>query len=126
MIINLLKQETIKFIIVGFFNTFHYYIWYLLFTEVLLINYLVGHIMAFLISMVGSYYLNTYFTYQSKPSWRKFFQFPLTYVVNITVSTSALYILRDLLQLDNRIAPLLASGVAIPFTFVISRKILKS
>ena len=123
---TILKQETIKFIIVGFFNTFHYYVWYLLFTEILNINYLIGHIIAFLISMVGSFYLNTYFTYRSKPSWRKFFQFPLTYVVNIAVSTSALYILRELFQFDNKIAPLLAAGAAIPFTFIISRKILKS
>ncbi|WP_239421760.1 GtrA family protein [Bacillus sp. CGMCC 1.16541] len=120
------KNETIKFIIVGFVNTFHYYLWYLLFTEGLSIHYLVGHWLSFLISMVGSFYLNTYFTYQSKPSWKKFFQFPLTYVVNITVSTSALYILTEWLQIDNKLAPLLASGAAIPFTFLLSRKILKS
>ncbi|KIL46627.1 hypothetical protein KP77_27540 [Jeotgalibacillus alimentarius] len=123
---RLMQNETIKFIMVGFFNTFHYYLWYLLFTEVLTIHYIVGHWLAFLISMVGSFYLNTYFTYRTKPSWRKFFQFPLTYVVNISVSTGALYILTEWMQIDNKIAPLLASGVAIPFTFVISRKILKT
>ncbi|MBM7701313.1 GtrA family protein [Metabacillus iocasae] len=123
---KILKNETIKFIIVGFFNTFHYYVWYLLFTELWSIHYLIGHWFAFLISMVGSFYLNTYFTYRSKPSWKKFFQFPLTYVVNISVSTSALYVLTEWLHIDNKLAPLLASGIAIPFTFLISRKILKS
>lgn len=123
---NMMKNETIRFILVGFFNTFHYYLWYLLFTEVLSIHYLIGHWLAFLISMVGSFYLNTYFTYRSKPSWKKFFQFPLTYVVNITVSTGALYILKEWLQFDNTLAPLIAAGAAIPFTFIISRKILKS
>ncbi|MBU8881131.1 GtrA family protein [Bacillus sp. FJAT-29790] len=121
-----LKSETIKFILVGFFNTFHYYLWYLLFTEVLNLYYLAGHWLAFLISMVGSFYLNTYFTYRSKPSWRKFFQFPLTYVVNITVSTSALYLLKEWLKFDNKFAPILAAAAAIPFTFIISRKILKT
>ncbi|MGX2961712.1 GtrA family protein [Peribacillus sp. JNUCC 23] len=119
-------SETIRFILVGFFNTLHYYLWYLLFTEVLSIHYLIGHWLAFLISMVGSFYLNTYFTYQSKPSWKKFFQFPLTYVVNLAVSTSALYVLKEWLQFDNTFAPLLAAGAAIPFTFIISRKILKA
>lgn len=122
----ILQNETMKFILVGFFNTFHYYVWYLLFTEALAIHYLFGHWIAFIISMVGSFYLNTYFTYRSKPSWKKFFQFPLTYVVNITISTSALYILKEWLHFDNRIAPLFAAGLAIPFTFIISRKILKS
>ncbi|MFC4402950.1 GtrA family protein [Gracilibacillus xinjiangensis] len=121
-----LANETLKFIIVGFFNTFHYYVWYLLFTELFHIYYLAGHWLAFLISMIGSFYLNTYFTYKSKPSWRKFFQFPLTYIVNIAVSTIALYIFKEWLDFDNKIAPLLASGMAIPFTFFISRKILKS
>ncbi|MGE8080442.1 GtrA family protein [Peribacillus loiseleuriae] len=121
-----IRSETIRFILVGFFNTLHYYLWYLLFTEVLSIYYIIGHWLAFLISMVGSFYLNTYFTYRSKPSWKKFFQFPLTYVVNLAVSTSALYVLKEWLQLDNAFAPLLAAGAAIPFTFIISRKILKA
>ncbi|RKQ34391.1 GtrA family protein [Oceanobacillus halophilus] len=123
---TIFRTESIKFVLVGFFNTIHYYAWYLLFTEPLAIYYLIGHWMAFVISMIGSFYLNTYFTYRSKPSWKKFFQFPLTYLVNIAVSTSALYIFREWVGLDNKIAPLLAAGMAIPFTFVISRKILKS
>lgn len=121
-----INSEPIKFIIVGCFNTLHYYLWYLLFTEWFNIYYIIGHISAFLISMVGSFFLNTYFTYRAKPSLKKFFQFPLTYVVNVTVSTVSLYVLRDWLQMDNKIAPLLAAGVAIPFTFILSRKILKT
>lgn len=118
--------ESIKFVIVGVINTIHYYVWYLLLTEYFSIYYIFGHIIAFLISMIGSFYLNSYFTYRTKPSWKKFFQFPLTYVVNITVSTSALFVLREFFHLNNKIAPLLAAGLAIPFTFFISRKILKS
>lgn len=121
-----LSHSTVKFIIVGFINTFHYYCWYLLFTSVFSIYYIFSHWLAFLISMVGSFYLNTYFTFRSKPSWKKFFQFPLTYVVNIVVSTSALFILREYLHIGNKFAPLIAAGFAIPFTYMISRKILKT
>lgn len=124
--LSLLKNETMKFIVVGVFNTIHYYGWYMLFTELLSIHYLVAHWSAFLISMIGSFYLNTYFTYQSKPSWKKFFQFPLTYVVNISVSTLALYLLTEIFHIDNKVAPLIASSAAIPFTFIISKKILKT
>lgn len=120
-----LTNETIRFIIVGFINTFHYYLWYLLFTGLIQIPYIISHIVAFLISMIGSFYLNTYFTYGTKPSLKKFFQFPLTYIVNIVVSTSSLYVLVDMFNMNNKIAPLLASAIAIPFTFIISRKILK-
>lgn len=121
-----LRNETIRFILVGFFNTFHYYLWYLLFTEICNLYYIFSHWAAFVISMVTSFYLNSYFTYRVKPTFKKFFQFPLTYVVNIVVSTSALYILKEWLTFDHKLAPLLASGIAIPFTFLVSRRILKS
>lgn len=120
-----INGEALRFILVGIVNTFHYYLWYLLFSEVWGLQFIIGHWTAFCISMVGSFYLNTYFTYRTKPSWKKFFQFPFTYVVNIAISTGALYALREWVHLDNRVAPLLATGIAIPFTFVISRRILK-
>jgi putative flippase GtrA len=123
---SITENETIKFVVVGFFNTFHYYMWYLLFTEVFMIQYLIGHWSAFFISMVGSFYLNTYFTYRTKPTWKKFFQFPLTYIVNITVTSSMLFLFKEWIQLNNKLSPLLAAGLAIPFTFIISRKILKT
>ncbi|WP_433745068.1 GtrA family protein [Falsibacillus pallidus] len=117
-------NQIIRFIIVGCINTLTYYILYLLFQSVLGIYYLASHIMAFLISMVGSFYMNSYFTYKTKPTLKKFLQFPLTYVVNITVTTSAIYILVELFHWNEQISPLLASLLAIPFTFAISRFIL--
>jgi putative flippase GtrA len=117
-------KQVIKFGIVGVINTLDYYLLYLLFQSVLSIYYLYAHILAFLISMVGSFYMNSYFTYKTKPTLKKFLQFPLTYVVNIVVSTSAIYILVDLMKMNQKISPLLASLIAIPFTFALSRYIL--
>jgi putative flippase GtrA len=118
-------KEIIRFVIVGFINTFNYYVLYLLFNEVFQLHYGVAHILAFVISMVGSFYLNSYFTYKTKPTLKKFLRFPLTYIVNITVTTSSIFLLVEVMKLDDNIAPLLASVIAIPFTFIISRKILK-
>lgn len=120
---TLLKQAT-RFVIIGFINTGNYYVLYLFLYMVLHAHYMAAHIAAFGISMIGSFFLNSYFTYESKPTLKKFFQFPLTYVVNITVATSALFILTDLMKMNGKITPLLASAIAIPFTFVLSRKIL--
>jgi putative flippase GtrA len=113
-----------RFCIVGVVNTGTYYGLYLLFLHVFHLIYLVSHISAFVLSMIGSYFMNTYFTYKTKPSLKKFFQFPLTYVVNVTVTTSSVYLLVDKLGMDENIAPLLASLIAIPFTYVVSKKIL--
>ena len=121
----MVKGEIFRFVIVGFINTFNYYALYLLFTVLFSFYYMWSHLIAFIVSMIGSFFLNTYFTYKTKPSLKKFFQFPFTYVVNVTITTSTLYVLVDLLKFNNRIAPLLASLLAIPFTFVVSRKILK-
>jgi putative flippase GtrA len=116
----------IRFCIVGVINTGTYYALYLLFLHVFSWVYLLSHISAFVLSMIGSFFMNTYFTYKTKPSLKKFFQFPLTYVVNITITTSSVYLLVDQLGMDENIAPLLASLIAIPFTFVVSKKILVS
>ncbi|MEL3970801.1 GtrA family protein [Rossellomorea oryzaecorticis] len=113
-----------KFVIVGFINTFNYYILYLLFFHLLDWHYMAAHIISFVISMVGSFYLNSYFTYRTKPTFRKFIQFPMTYVVNILISTLAMWVFVDLLALSENVAPLLSSALAIPFTFVISKIIL--
>lgn len=122
---RLLSGEVIRFIIVGVMNTANYYFLYLIFLHLLSLPYLIAHILAFLISMVGSFFLNSYFTYRTKPTWKKFMQFPLTYVVNITVTTTSIWLLVDVLGLNENISPLLASLIAIPFTFIISKKILK-
>ena len=120
-----MRNELMKFIIVGVLNTLHYYGWYLLFSQVIDLHFLLSHWIAFVISMIGSFYMNSYFTYNTKPTWRKFFRFPLTYVVQIIISSTILYILSTYLGVDDRIGALIASVVTIPFTFLLSRKILK-
>lgn len=114
----------LRFCLVGVVNTGTYYGLYLLFLHVFGWVYLISHISAFVLSMIGSYFMNTYFTYKTKPSFKKFFQFPLTYAVNIMVTTSGVYVFVDWLGIDENIAPLLASIVAIPFTYIVSKKIL--
>lgn len=124
MIKTFMQSEIFRFIVVGVINTFNYYILYLFLFHILHFNYLVAHISAFIISMIGSFYLNSYFTYRTRPSLSKFLKFPLTYVVNISVSTISIYILVNL-GLSETISPLIATLIAIPFTFIISKKILK-
>ncbi|AQQ54054.1 GtrA family protein [Planococcus lenghuensis] len=126
MVAKFLNSEVFRFLVVGVANTLNYYVLYLLFNYVFHINYLTAHITAFIISMIGSFYLNSYYTYRSRPSLSKFLKFPLTYVVNIAISTVSIYILVDLLEINETVSPLIATLIAIPFTFVISKKILKT
>ena len=115
-------QRMIRFGLVGVVNTGTYYVLYLLFA--LFLPYLAAHVCAFLLAMVGSYFLNCYFTFRTRPTLKKFLLFPLSNATNFVIQSVGLYILVSLLHVDHVIAPLLAAAVAIPITFVIAKLVL--
>lgn len=116
-------QSFIRFAIVGCVNTINYYVIYLLLMYIGF-EYLWSHSTGFLISMIGSFYLNCYYTYKVKPTWKKFFQFPLTYVVNYSISTLSLFIIVDFLHMNEFLAPAISLLLPIPFTYLVSKMVL--
>ncbi|MGA4538889.1 GtrA family protein [Uniformispora flossi] len=114
-------RQAIRFGAVGVVNTGTYYLLYLGLRE--LMPYLVAHVAAFTLSMVGSFFMNTYFTYRTKPTWRNFLLFPLTNVSNFVITTVGMYVLVSWISMDQRVAPLVAAVAAIPVTFLVSRRI---
>ncbi|MFF8865629.1 GtrA family protein [Streptomyces sp. NPDC015139] len=114
-----MKRQIITFALVGVINTATYYCLYLLF--LMWLPYLAAHVLAFALSMVGSFFLNARFTYRTRPTWRKFLLFPLTNATNFLITTAGVYVIVDVLHAGSRFAPLLASAAAIPVTFVVSR-----
>ncbi|HHB2393307.1 TPA: flippase GtxA [Staphylococcus aureus] len=117
--------ENLKFIIVGGINTLNYYVVYLLLLKLLHIEYMISHITGFLVAFVISYYLNCYFVYRVKPTWRKFISFPITQIVNVSLQTVLLYVFVSWLNLPAEIAPFAGLVITIPITFVLSKWILK-
>ncbi|MEO6089778.1 MAG: GtrA family protein [Umezawaea sp.] len=112
----------VRFGLVGVVNTGVYYGCYLLFCLVLPI--MAAHVLAFAVAMVGSYFLSCYFTFRTKPTWRKFLLFPLSNATNFVISTAGLYLLVHWVDMNSRIAPLVAAAAAIPFTFLVARFVL--
>ncbi|HCV3727819.1 TPA: flippase GtxA [Staphylococcus aureus] len=117
--------EILKFIIVGGINTLNYYVVYLLLLKLLHIEYMISHITGFIVAFVISYYLNCYFVYRVKPTWRKFISFPITQIVNVNLQTVLLYVFVSWLNLPAEIAPFAGLIITIPITFVLSKWILK-
>lgn len=117
--------EILKFIIVGGINTLNYYVVYLLLLKLLHIEYMISHITGFLVAFVISYYLNCYFVYRVKPTWRKFISFPITQIVNVSLQTVLLYVFVSWLNSPAEIAPFAGLVITIPITFVLSKWILK-
>ncbi len=117
-------SRLIKFIVVGIINTFNYYLVYLLLLKVLHLSYLTSHLAGFLVSFIISYFLNCYFVYKVKPTFKKFIQFPLTQVVNMGVQTLLLYIFVESLHIDKVYAPFPALVFTIPITYFVTTYIL--
>ncbi|MGW6454717.1 GtrA family protein [Streptomyces sp. NPDC055078] len=116
------RGQLVRFAMVGAVNTGTYYGLYLLLLTWL--PYVAAHVIAFFLSMVGSFFLTSYFTYRTRPTWRKFLLFPLTNAANFVVTTTGVYLLVDVLHFGSRYAPLIAAAAAIPITFVVSRTIM--
>ncbi|HDA1836698.1 TPA: flippase GtxA [Staphylococcus aureus] len=117
--------EILKFIIVGGINTLNYYVVYLLLLKLFHIEYMISHITGFIVAFVISYYLNCYFVYRVKSTWRKFISFPITQLVNASLQTVLLYVFVSWLNLPAEIAPFAGLVITIPITFVLSKWILK-
>ncbi|GAU67923.1 DNA translocase [Streptomyces sp. NBRC 110611] len=111
-----------RFTAVGGLNTLTFYACYLPLHR--LLPYFAAYTAAFLTSTVGSFFLNTFFTYRTRPTWTKFLLFPLTQVTNYTVQSAGLVALVSWLGMNTTVAPLAAAGCAIPFTYLVSRHIL--
>ncbi|MFD7667586.1 GtrA family protein [Streptomyces sp. NPDC059788] len=112
----------LRFAVVGGVNTLTFYACYLALHPWM--PYFAAYTIAFLFSMVGSFFLNTYFTYRTRPSWKKFLLFPLTQVTNYLVQSAGLVALVSWCGLGTRVAPLVAAVIAIPFTYLVSTRIL--
>jgi putative flippase GtrA len=115
-------HHAVRFVVVGVVNTGVYYGTYLLLS--LVVHYLVAHIGAILVAMVGSFLLNCYWTFRTRPTWRKLALFPLTNATNYVMTTVGVVVLVEWLGVDERLAPLLAAVAAIPVTFLLSRRLL--
>lgn len=114
--------QVVRFAMVGVVNTGTFYGCYLALRPWL--PYFAAYTAAFVLSMTGSFFLNTYFTYRTRPTWRKFLLFPLTNLTNYVVTGAGVYALVEWAHMNDRVAPLAAAAAAIPFTYVLSRRIL--
>ena len=125
MNVKRLNTEFTRFVVVGVINTLTYYSIYLVLHNIFSLPYLLSHLIGFVISLNASFFLNCYVTYKIKPTLKKYLYFPLTQVVNMSVSTALIFIFVEFLHINSNIAPFAAVLFTVPITFVVSSKILK-
>lgn len=113
----------LKFIVVGVINTVNHNIIYLAIND--LVSPVIANTIAFLISMVISFFLNSYITFNTKPTWENFKLFPLTNIPNLIVQTIGIFVIIDILNIHKDYAALLTSIFSIPLTFIIMNVIFR-
>lgn len=121
-----IRREFLRFVVVGCVNTLHYYLVYLLFLHVMGVHYFPAHLIGVVSSVIGSYFLNTLYTYKVRPSWETFLRFPLTQLFNMGVTVVLLYLLVEQLHINSSLAPILAVLVTLPATFILTGRMLKT
>lgn len=117
--------EFVKYAIVGCINTVDYYLLYLIFMNIFKFLYRISFVLGYVISIIGSYFLNTYFTYKQKPSMKKFFLFPLTYVPNFIIQYFGVILLVDRMKISSKVAPVITAIIATPITFFVMKYVIK-
>lgn len=65
--------QIVRFALVGGVNTATFFGIYLLLHPWM--PYFAAYSLAFVLAMVGSFFMNTYFTYRTRPTWKKFLLF---------------------------------------------------
>nr|WP_310726130.1 GtrA family protein [Streptomyces sp. N2A] len=115
--------QPVRFAAVGGVNTATFYACYLPLHR--LLPYFAAYSLAFALSMAGSFLLNTYFTYRTRPTWKKFLLFPLTQVTNYGMQSAGLVALVGWCGMNSTLAPLAAAAFALPAGYLVSRRILR-
>ncbi|MFF3735043.1 glycosyltransferase [Streptomyces sp. NPDC002476] len=112
-------RQFIAFVAIGFINTAVYLAAYASLNN--WIPYLAAHVIGYLISVLGSFLLNSYITCRTKPTWQALFRYPLSSVVNLVLTGTLLYIGVSRLGLGKNVAALAAGILATPFSFLLAR-----
>ncbi len=118
-----LNKHFFIFVIIGIINTIIYNEYYLL--GLLVMPYLISSISAYIISMTCSYLLNSTFNYNIKPTLKKYLLFPLSGIPTFLCQTLGLTLFVEVFRINESISGFLCSIVAIPFSFIIMKYILK-
>lgn len=108
----------------GLANTAVYYIAYRLW--LLFLPYLAAHVLGWAVATFGSFYMNAYFTFKTRPTLRRLLAFPLSSLVNLVISTVVSAILVSGLDVSDKWGTLVGGIVAVPFTFAVVRVIFVS
>lgn len=114
--------EFIRFTLVGILATaLHYGFYYLLQT---FINVNIAYATGYLLSFIVNFYLTAYFTFGTRPSWKKAVGFSGAHLVNFLIHMLLLNLFLWA-GISQTWAPLPVFAIAIPVNFILIRFVFK-
>ena len=112
-------RQFASFVLIGCVNTAVYLAVYVVLNQ--WIPYLIAHVVAFTVSVIGSFLLNSYITVGTKPTWRGFVRYPLSSLINLVASGALLHFAVSALDMDKNLAALVAGVLVTPISFLLAR-----
>ena len=102
-------REQLAYLVVGVITTVINYAVYLFFTDVVNIHYIASNIIAWVAAVAFAYFANGKWVYRStfRRSVKEAFSFVLSRLFSLGLETVCLFLLVDLLHVNQRIAKLL-------------------
>lgn len=119
-----MRQEFIRFLLVGLTNTAFSYVLYILLLTFL--TYLQAYSIAYCAGVLVSYLLNVHFVFKKRVSLIGFLKFPVVYAIQYVLGVFMLWLLVGKLSVSPEFAIICVIISSIPVTFLASRFVLKN
>lgn len=116
-----INREFYRFIFWGGINTLAGYLIYAFLLRFL--PYLVSYSIAFIVSIFISYLLNSKLVFKQELKLSKAVRYPLVYLTQYLFGLVSLYLLVQILSVNELLAPALVVLLTIPVTYFLSRRI---
>ena len=104
-----------RFLIAGGVNTALTYFLYL--GLLLLIPYSWAYSLTYIAGIGLGYLLNARWVFKRQPNLRTATSYPLTYIINYLVGMTLLWLLVELVNVPEEIAPLIVVAMSVPFVY---------
>jgi len=118
-----IERESVRYVLAGGLNTVTTYVAYLVLLP--LIGYVAAYSVTYAAGIFFAYYLSARFVFRRPLQWQHALQYPLVYVVQYGLGIALTAALIEGLHLDAKLVPALVIILTLPFTFWLSRWIIK-
>jgi len=118
-----ISAEALRFLIGGGANTLlSYAIYWLLLAW---LSYPFAYTVSYAAAILTGFTISTWFVFRTPWSWHKLAAFPLVQLLNYLLGLGTVTVCVRYLDVDTRIAPVLATAIVLPANFLLTRSLMR-